>query len=158
MLLSDETSKSTATLKPAAMAEIRACKRPGVRCCGARAIATAVHLSVGTVAHVCDRIHEHGTGEARHRGRNRLLSEAEERRVEARLATHPFATNAELAAMAHDRVKFRTTSDDLTRREPLQAQARLSARSRRSCHRGRPKCVRSLKTPRPHSVAQASVC
>jgi len=119
MTPSDKKSKPTASLKPATIAEIRARYRPGVRGCGAKAIATALHLPVGTVAHVCDRIREgDGTGEARPRGRKRPLSEAEERHVAARLATHPFATNAELAAMTHDRVRSRTVSDVLARREP----------------------------------------
>jgi len=129
MTPSDKQSKPTGSLNPATIAEIRARDRPGVRGYGAKAPATALHLSVGTVAHVCDRIREGGgTGEARPRGCKRLLSEAEEHRIAARLATRLFDTNAELAAMAHDRVRPRTVSDALVRREPPFTRKRTSLR------------------------------
>jgi len=85
---------------------------------------------------VCDRIREGGTGEARPRGRKCLLPEVEERHVAARLATHPFAINAEEVA-AHNRVKPRT---------PSRASAPIWAILKSSRQRGRPKCVRSSNT------------
>jgi len=98
--MSDNKSKSNARLKPATIAETRARYRPVVRGCRTKAIAAALHLPVGTIAHVCDRVRVAGIGESRPHGRKLLLSEAEKRRVAAWLATHPLATNAELAAMA----------------------------------------------------------
>jgi len=125
---SDKQSKSTVSLKPATIAEIRTRYRPGIRGCGAIAIAAALHLPVRTVAHVCDRIREGGTGEARPRGRKILLSEAEERRVATWLATHLFAINAELASAVHGHVRPRITSDVLARHEPPITRKRATQR------------------------------
>jgi len=155
-MMGDKKSKSTASLKPAAIAETRAHYRPVVCGCGTKVIAAALHLPVGSVAHVCDRVHEAGVGEARPRGRKLLLSEAEERRVSAWLATHPFATNAELAAVVHDRVKPRMCLPAVNL--PSHASASLCTIPKSSHQRGRPKCVRSVMTPSAIFHGACGVC
>jgi len=100
---------STLDLRPATIDAIRTSFRPGVRGYGVMAIARELSLPRQST------LRQEGQANPHSRGRKRKLTKAEERRVAARLASNPDATNTALAAAGHHKVKPRTINNILAR-------------------------------------------
>jgi transposase len=86
----------------------------GVRGCGRETLAKKYNLPDFTVRNILTRTHENKGDPVRPRGhKQRRLSLADQRKLFRTLDGKPLATNRELAATVHHKIKSRTVSDYL---------------------------------------------